>query len=211
MFALVLGVSDIIVKLHDLLQDHEDILCLKLLLLRNWELGAVCCGFHFANLKVLLQVGKFTDANPFLDAVEEGHEGLADVGNNIVLKGIYHATVAHVSHFDIDGLDSLHEGLVHKQLEIVSFHLFQVFHQCFRSQRTFVQYLQEDSHRGHDGAGNVIGENWTVWTMKVEPFELPSAKSLDDDGEVLQVVEQKVRTFSEVAEQHEEERGGTAV
>lgn len=47
--------------------------------------------------------------------------------------------------------------------------------------------------------------------MKVEPFELPSAKSLDDDGEVLQVVEQKVRTFSEVAEQHEEERGGTAV
>jgi hypothetical protein len=47
--------------------------------------------------------------------------------------------------------------------------------------------------------------------MKVEPFELPSAKGLDDDGEVLQVVKQKVRTFSKVAEQHEEERGRTAV
>lgn len=117
--ALVLRVGDVIVELHDLLQQHEHVIRLQFLVAGDGHLlRARTLGIHIVDVHVVLQQVELLYEHSLLDLVEVGHQCLADHRNGLILETVNHRAILHVPHLVINHLNRIHEGLQQVQLEV---------------------------------------------------------------------------------------------
>lgn len=143
--AFVFGVCDIVVELHNLLEEHEDIIRLLFLVACYRNLSCGCSFVGVADIQVLLHEGELVDEGSFFDVVEIWEEGIADDRDNVVLEAVDHHSIFHVAHVVVDHLHCVDERLEQVQFKEVGGEIVQKDMQLFRCLWVLVEYLKEDA------------------------------------------------------------------
>jgi hypothetical protein len=134
-------------------------------------------GLLVRDFQFVLHVGgEVVDAEAFFEVVEEGHQGLANHRDDLVLEGVDHRAETHVAHFDVHDLHHFDEGLQDVDFEEVQGQLFDCCHEHICGLGLLVEELHEGANGHHDGFGYIGREGVAAGADEVELVQLPLAE-----------------------------------